>query len=527
MWSISNLFSRLRPFTHASLATLGAFTLFGGITAAHAETFGRTTVGVTPSGAMTADRKRGSKFTLPEAGTATSLCAWIDGNGTTHFNSPDQALRLVMYRDVNGSPGAKLAETSELRIHSGLPAGWRCLDIGWTPLTAGAYWLMIHTGGPDTAGPARYFYDGAANYVANVDNYLDGSADPAGAVSGGSGTVSIYASYTPATRVQHTGVMTRGPTPSGGLRADFKRGSSITFPQAGKVTALTAYLDGSGGGSEISQGIQLALYEDLNGVPGKLVTQSSGRGILNGTQGRWYTFPTPEGNVHAGKYWLMLHTGGGGAGTLRYFYQGTGNWFGNADVAADGSSNPFGTAGAGDGTVSAYASYEPGAFLPNTFGYTAIGGYIENDLGDSYNEGSRFRLVTSGATLTSLHAYLDGLGGGNGTQQARMAVYYDNGAANGKAAVSTVVNIPAGQPPGWVTFNIPPTAIPPGNYWISVHTGPTAGVVRRYLDQGLGESEYNHQDTFADGTNAGFSNNDGEIQGAYDRLSVYATFSTN
>ncbi len=60
-----------------------------------------------------------------------------------------------------------------------------------------------------------------------------------------------------------------------------------------------------------------------------------------------------------------------------------------------------------------------------------------------------------------------------------------------------------------------------------MHTGPTAGVVRRYLDQGLGESEYNHQDTFADGTNAGFSNNDGEIQGAYDRLSVYATFSTN
>jgi hypothetical protein len=527
MWSTRNIFSRLKPFARASLTTFCVSTLLGSFTAAaHAETFGRTTIGVTPSGSLRADFKRGSKFTLAEAGTATSLCAYIDGNGTTNFGSPDQTLRLVMYRDVNGSPGAKLAESSEFRVYEGFPAQWKCLDIGWTPVTAGAYWLMIHTGRPDSAGPARYYYDGAANYVANADNYLDGSADPAGTVASGNGTLSIYASYTPATRVQHTGVMTPGPTPSGGLRADFKRGSSITFPQAGKVTALSAYLDGFGGGSEISQQIQLALYEDVNGVPGKLVTQSGARSILNGTHGRWFTFATPEGNVHAGKYWLMVHTGSA-AGVVRYFYQGTGNWFGNMDAFGDGSSNPFGTAGAGNGTISAYASYQPGASLPDTLGYTTIGGFIEKNFGESYIEGSRFRLVKSGATFTSLHAYLDGLGGASGSQQARMALFSDNGGfANELMAVSSVVNIPAGQAPGWVTFNIPATALPPGYYWIAMHTGPTAGIVRRYLDHGVGESEYNHEDPFADGTN-GFVNSDGEIASDSELLSVYATFHTN
>ncbi len=266
------MWSKILKMRQTPLITLSALTLLAGTATAHAETFGRTTVGATASGALRADYKRGSKFTLAEAGTATNLCARVDGNGNA---ASYQTLRFVMYRDVNGLPGAKLAQTGEIRINSGTPARWVCGDIGWTPLTAGSYWLMIHTGGPDGSGPTRYYYDGAANFLTNVDNYLDSSADPAGAMGTGNGTLSIYATYIPATKLQNAGVTTVGTTVSAGLRTDFKRGSSITFSQSGQVKALTAYLDGLGTSVVASQEVRLALYEDTNGAPGKLVTESS------------------------------------------------------------------------------------------------------------------------------------------------------------------------------------------------------------------------------------------------------------
>ncbi len=220
-------------------------------------------------------------------------------------------------------------------------------------------------------------------------------------------------------------------------------------------------------------------------------------------------------------------------GTVRYYYQGTGNWFGNADVFYDGSSAPFGAAGAGNGTISAYASFQPGT-APKTFGYTIVGTTIENPTGDlpAYNEGTRFRLVTTGATLDGLYAYLDGLGTtGTGTQQVRMVVYGDQAFPSGTNAsgvliTSNVVNIASGRPPGWVKFDITPTALPPGNYWIAIHSGPTSGIVRRYRDS-VGDSEYNYEDHFDDGPNSSYVNTDGELLGGDGQFSVYATYTTN
>ena len=504
------------------LVMLTGLVLLTGFTTARAETFGRTTAGATPSGALRADYKRGSKFTLPQAGTATGLCALLDGGGAA---TGEQSFRLVLYRDVNGAPGAKVAQTSDSLIYAGQQATWRCLDTGWTPLTAGAYWLVIHTGGPASAGPLRYFYDGAANYVTNQDGFLDSAADPAGPVGSGNGTISIYATYHPGTNLTHVGKMTIGATPSGGLRGDFKRGSSITFPQSGKVTALSAYLDGKGASSPNSQRVRFALYEDVNGVPAKLVAQTQDRYIAGDSPGRWYTLPVPDGVVHAGKYWLMLHTGTTGA-IARYMADGTGNWFGNADAFDDDSSAQFGTAGAGNGTISAYASYLPGSALPNTFGNTYVGTSIDTSFADAFIDGSRFRLTSSGATINGLYAYLDGLAGSTGTEQVRMAVFSDGGGwASDIVAVSSVVSINAGRQPGWVKFDVTPTALPPGLYWVSVHIGPTPGVVRKYYDGG-GRSLYNYEDNFADGP-SGFVNSDGELQGGNSNLSVYATYTTN
>jgi hypothetical protein len=522
--------SMRRAAMRRPLVPLVSTVLLAGFIPAQAETFGRTTVGTIPSGGLRTDVKRGSQFTLAQNGTATSLCAFLDG-GAAAAAGTEQGIRLAMYRDDHGVPGAKLAETEEIRVYGNFRPRWVCEDIGWTPLTAGAYWLVIHSGLAGS-GPARYFYDGPANYFAGADSYLDGTSDPFGPGGTGNGTISIYANYTPG--LQHAGRTTVGNTPSAPLRGDFKRGSSITFPQAGRVSALSAYLDAPTS-FPTGQQIRLSLYDEVNGAPGNLVAESFDGGIRADTHGRWFTFPTPETIVNAGRYWLMLHTASyEGSGPARYFADGTpGNWLGNADLFGDGSSSPFGTAGAGNGTVSAYASYEPGLTAVKKFGYTKVGvspqGFIGSPggLGPSWNEGSRYRLTNpGGVTINGLYAYVDGLGGVSGTAQVRMAIYGHDSRFNfpGEAlAVSSVVTIASGRQPGWVKFDIPATRLPQaGYYWMAVHVGPTAGIVRTYADV-IGHSWWNGEADFSIAP-AGFINRDGEIVPSGLTLSAYATY---
>jgi len=66
----------------------------GTLVPAHAQTFGRTDVGAIPSAGLTANAKRGSKFAPAEPGTATGLCAHLDGNGGA---SGRQDFRLALY----------------------------------------------------------------------------------------------------------------------------------------------------------------------------------------------------------------------------------------------------------------------------------------------------------------------------------------------------------------------------------------------------------------------------------------------
>ena len=157
------------------------------------KTFGRTDVATMRSGGMTADMKRGSKFTLSEAGTLLNFSAHLDGNGGA---SGSQSVRVVLYRDASGASGAKVAESSPVVITASAAAGsWITFNAPQVALTPGAYWLVLHTGG--TAGIARNAGDGAANWYGNADTYADGASDPFGTGSTGTGTLSIYASYAP------------------------------------------------------------------------------------------------------------------------------------------------------------------------------------------------------------------------------------------------------------------------------------------------------------------------------------------
>jgi hypothetical protein len=141
---------------------------------------------------MSADRKRASKFTLGEKATLLELWAYLDGNGGVSGN---QTVRLVLYRDNNGVPGAKVAESSTHWLGNGAPPNWRPFTVPNVPLDPGSYWIAVFTGG--TAGVVRNFGDpGAINWFNNDDLFSDGAADPYGAGNTGNLTLSVYATYT-------------------------------------------------------------------------------------------------------------------------------------------------------------------------------------------------------------------------------------------------------------------------------------------------------------------------------------------
>src|SRR5689334_23493715 len=72
------------------------------------------------------------------------------------------------------------------------------------------------------------------------------------------------------------GRTTAGATPSGGLRANFKRGSKFVLTETGMLQQICAYLDSNGGGANI-QWVRYAMYRDQNGVPGAFVTGTNGQ----------------------------------------------------------------------------------------------------------------------------------------------------------------------------------------------------------------------------------------------------------
>lgn len=155
------------------------------------KTFGRTTVAGLTSAPMTTNQKRGSKFTLSDKATLLQMKAYLDGTGATTGSA---SVRLVLYRDSGGVPGARLAQSPTATINAGLTGRWVSFNPPPVALNPGAYWIVIHTGGTDQL--IRNRGDGAANWYANLDDYSDGATDPFGTGWTGSVTLSVNATYT-------------------------------------------------------------------------------------------------------------------------------------------------------------------------------------------------------------------------------------------------------------------------------------------------------------------------------------------
>lgn len=495
------------------------------------QTLGRIVPGAIPSSGLTAQMKRASRFTLASPGTVKQLCAYLDGKGGV---SGYERFRYALYADSSGVPGAKILETNEATILSGDAARWICFPVPLHPVSAGAYWIAIHTGG-DNSGVIRDFYDGNANnWYGNADPFDDGSSPTFGAGNAGTGTLTVYAEYFPDSQLRNAGRTTVGTKPSGGMTADFKRGSSFTMPERGKLYTITAYLDGGGTAVDAQQVFRYALYKDANGVPGAKVYESYDQYMRSGWPANWITDPPYPGSggptLDPGRYWIVILTGATG-GVTRNYADGTGNWYGNSDAFADGASTQFGPGNAGNGTISAFISYRPGTVTEGQLGRTDIGTAPSAGLSANRSRWSQFTLNDDIYPLSGLHAYLDGLGGASGSQKVRLAIYGMHAdqetAWFEKIAQSQDVTITAGMSPRWVDFAVPSvrmSALYPV-YLIVLQTGDTAGVIRDYGDNRPepGGNWYSMADPFADGAVDRIPSL-GTTPGSV-TLSVYATYS--
>src|SRR6185369_13377048 len=95
------------------------------------QTFGRTTAGSIPSSGLSANMKRGSRFTIASAGVISKLCAYLDGNGGV---DSAQEYRLALYQDNGGVPGGKLFESNwPQMVYSGTAARWFCEEAPTFP----------------------------------------------------------------------------------------------------------------------------------------------------------------------------------------------------------------------------------------------------------------------------------------------------------------------------------------------------------------------------------------------------------
>jgi hypothetical protein len=155
------------------------------------KTFGRTTVATGSSSGMTADQKRGSKFTLSDRATLLGFKAYLDGAGGAAGSA---AVRMVLYRDSGGVPAARVAQSPVATIAAGMTGRWVNFTAPPTALDPGVYWIVIHTGG--TGGVARNRGDGAANWYSNLDPFADGPTNPFGTGWTGAVTLSVHATYT-------------------------------------------------------------------------------------------------------------------------------------------------------------------------------------------------------------------------------------------------------------------------------------------------------------------------------------------
>lgn len=145
-----------------------------------------------------ANRKRVNRYALPTASGVTKLSIYLAPTST----SGSQVLKVIIYADNGGAPGALLGVSERLTFTSASSAGWYDLVFpSPIKLAAGNYWIGVITGASSSVAGFRYdSVSGSRDYNANT--YTSGPTNPFGSFTTDSEQMSLYATYTPAAETQ-------------------------------------------------------------------------------------------------------------------------------------------------------------------------------------------------------------------------------------------------------------------------------------------------------------------------------------
>lgn len=152
------------------------------------------------------------------------------------------------------------------------------------------------------------------------------------------------------------------------------------------------------------------------------------------------------------------------------------------------------------------------------FGKTSPGTGWSAGMSTDAKRASKFTLSENGR-LVALHAYLDGLGGGAGSQPIRLVLYRDNGGVPGtKVVESSAKSLAAGTAATWQRFTATNVVLTAGTYWIAVQSGTPAQIVR--ASQAAPANYYANSDVYSDGATDPFgTGNTGGVT-----LSLYVSY---
>lgn len=175
-----------------------------------------------------------------------------------------------------------------------------------------------------------------------------------------------------------------------------------------------------------------------------------------------------------------------------------------ADVSSDVSVG--GTGGTG------------GAPTTPALGRACVGSQVASGMGANRKRVSHFSLFTK-QTYDAVVVYVQANGSAD-TQLLRGIVYSTdaNGQPDKLIGATTEASLPGTLPAGWVTMIFDtPLALVPGEYWVGIHSGLKASVLKYTFEGAPGAARF-ADDTFADGPAATF----GTMTSENYLLSVYA-----
>lgn len=164
------------------------FIILFGTSSVYGATFGLTSPGTSIQASGNPNLLMGSKFSLSESGTVSSMSAYIDGTP-----SGNAKLAIYSHDSLNNVPNALLVQTSSVGV-SGI--GWLTAPVSPTSLTAGTYWLVvIHDG---SSNRLRFNSAAAGSSVIKSMSFASALPSPWGGTTGTTqvgATYSIYATY--------------------------------------------------------------------------------------------------------------------------------------------------------------------------------------------------------------------------------------------------------------------------------------------------------------------------------------------